>query len=233
MVSKRRYIQLSHPPMPAALCSVLNLPEPRLDWRARFGDGQGKANQTATTTMFNHHGTHIDAPLHVFADGKAIDSFRPEQFIFDQVGIVHCHEPVRPIQVSDFADSLDLLHPSARRIELLLIKTGWEWKRDADPEAYVRHGPGFAAEAAHELRRRFPSLRAIGFDMFGVEHIASGRAEGWPVHKAFLSDPPLLVVEDMRLAEVEQCMSVRVFALPLMMPAEAMPVNVVAEIILE
>lgn len=224
---RREYLPLSHPPFASRVSAALGLPEPALDWRARFGDGQGKDNQTSSTRIFNHHGTHIDAPLHVFPDGRAVDAFPIEHFVFDRVVVASCPEPAEAVAFRDIAG----LERADDDCELLVVKTGLGARRHGDPEGYAMDCPGFAAEAADALRRRFPRLRALGFDMFGVERVASGRARGWPVHKAFLKDPPLLLIEDMLLDGIEAGAALRVVALPLLIPAEAAPATVLAELL--
>lgn len=223
--ASRRWFTLSHPPAGSPLPAILGLPEPEQHWRARFGDGQGKANQTAFSRAFNHHGTHIDAPLHLFAGGRSIADFAPAYFIFEKVGIALCpKQDGEEISGDELTDVV-----SQRDCELLLVKTGFERHRAAEPRRYVEASPGFAAGTADRLRRFFPALRAVGFDLFSVENVVSGRAGGFPAHKAFLRDPPLLPIEDMRLADIRIDDRLRVFAIPLLLPTEAMPVTVLAE----
>ena len=69
---------------------VLNLPGLEIIWRAKFGDGQNKSNQTSSIKIFSHHGTHIDAPSHVYEDALSLDDFSVEDFIFESPLIIKC-----------------------------------------------------------------------------------------------------------------------------------------------
>ena len=38
-------------------------------------------------SLGSHTGTHVDAPAHVFADGRTLDDYPPERFVFDAVRV--------------------------------------------------------------------------------------------------------------------------------------------------
>ena len=72
-----------------------------------------------------HSGTHVDAPSHVVADGRTLDSYPLETFSFDAT-LVDCRglAPREPIRVDHLPD------PGPG--DLLVVHTGWDdhWGTD-------------------------------------------------------------------------------------------------------
>jgi len=208
---------------------VLGLLKPKLTWRARFGDGQGKSNQTSNIELSAHNGTHIDVPFHVLPDGKTITDYDISDFVFDKVQIIDCpkgdNEKINKEDLQIYAEDL-------KNCDLLLIYTGFSKYRSSDVERYVKKSPGFSVEGAQYIVENFPNIRCIGVDSMGAENIMEGRKTSWPVHKKLLSsNPHYFHVEDMNIAPVVGKIIKRVYIAPLRMSGlEASPVTVIAEV---
>ena len=208
--------------------NVLGISSPQIIWRAKFGDGQSKANQTSSLKVFNHYGTHIDTPLHLFPDGKVVADYDISDFVFERVVLLNCRkEDFEKIERNDLEPSQSILEQA----ELLLIYTGFSEYRFTDTERYVKHAPGFSEEGAQYIVDHFPTIRCIGIDFMSIENIPAGREVAWPVHKIFLgSQANFLLIEGMNLAPVAGKTVTRVIVAPLRINAEASPATVIAEI---
>lgn len=176
----------------------------------------------------NHAGTHIDFPLHFVNNGKSVHDYLPDFFSFKHVALLD----VTNIGLGAFIspDLLDI-HPAPESSELLLLKTGFGVYRGTD--LYWQQSPVFQPELASYLRRRYPALRAVGFDTISVSSWTD-RTRGREAHRAFLGgDPPILLIEDMNLGDIEPDMFFEgVTVAPLLVKnADASPCTVIAEVI--
>lgn len=174
----------------------------------------------------NHIGTHIDSPFHFSVNGKTIDSFEASFWIFTNVFLIDLPTPESVvIEKDEWAEKIPL------DCELLLIKTGFESRRNSD--AYWAHNPGLAPALGLWLREFRPKMRIIGFDFISItsyDHRPLGRV----AHHAFLHENhagnPILAIEDMHLSELKTSPS-RVFVSPLrILNSDGSPVTVMAEI---
>jgi len=176
----------------------------------------------------NHVGTHIDCPRHFSKNGKTLDNFSAQFWIFHSV----CLLDISPIDFNERINKQTLTIESIDpRVELLLIKTGFcELRNDA---RYWNSNPAFSYDLADALRQHCPHLRVIGFDTISLSSW-SDRTMGRIAHRAFLDhDCPILVLEDMDLMQVgSDTVFLQVIVSPLLvMHADASPCNVMAEIV--
>ena len=144
----------------------------------------------------NHIGTHVDVPFHFDLEGKKILDFSPEEWVFHNVVLIDV-----PCDGPRLIDSADLeIVSSSSDIDLLLIRTGYENYRLE--KKYWNENPGLAPSLPNYLRKRFPSLRCIGFDFISVTSFQF-RESGKKSHIEFLRPPegqtPILAIEDMSL----------------------------------
>ena len=85
----------------------------------------------------SHTGTHVDAPRHTEADGRAIDEFPVSRFVRDAVRVdLRDHSPREPIRPADLP-TVDA--------EAVVIRTGWD-RHWGDP-TYLDH-PYLTPDAA-------------------------------------------------------------------------------------
>ncbi|MDW8215647.1 MAG: cyclase family protein [Roseiflexaceae bacterium] len=176
------------------------------DPEVRIVAGGAPPWRVSTLHLGSHSGTHVDAPLHYFADGRGIGAFPLERFI----------APGMVVDARGYADDAPIdaevltgydLHPGM----IVVIRTGWEafWQ-DA---RYFRH-PCLSADLARALVERRISLVAV--DALNVDSTMSG---GEAVH-AILLGADVLIAENLCNLDTLQCGQTYMFAiLPLALDA--------------
>jgi len=164
---------------------------------------QGDACNTATISLPNHLGSHVDAPRHFIAEGRSITDYAPEDWMFQ-----------RPLLADLPAGDSELL--TARRLEsaladvpdgipiektdLLLIRTGFG--RYRGEKRFWEAGPGLSHESAVWICRRFPCLTAVGVDAISIS-CRQHRAEGRRAHRTLLGNG-LRIFEDLALNNLKE-----------------------------
>lgn len=155
-------------------------------------------NGDSCNTMFwsfpNHAGTHVDAPLHFKESGVSISGLRPSDLIFNKINLIK----IRGIGPGYMIGIDDL--KGVRDCDLLLISTGSERHRNKD--IYWKDSIALSPELAPWLKKRCPSLRAIGIDTISISNL-NRRELGRKAHKAFLGRD-ILLIEDMKLGGLEK-----------------------------
>ncbi|MGA1597659.1 MAG: cyclase family protein [bacterium] len=192
-----------------------------------------------TDLLFGAHtGTHIDAPLHFDPEGAPLESFPPEFWICEHPWLIE--QEATPGEIIGLERWLSALERVPEDTDLLLVKTGFEQHR-AEPGAsstYIFQNPGFAPEVGLWLRTH-RKLRMIGFDFISLTSYTD-RPLGRIAHRAFLAQnpegasgplaDPILIVEDMHLADLT-AVPKRVIVAPLRYTsADGAPVTVLAEL---
>jgi kynurenine formamidase len=162
-----------------------------------------------TLTLASHTGSHLDAPLHKIAGGKAIDEIPLERFV-GRAWIAN----LRPIEPQGWItkERLAAALPSDLPPDsIVLMATGWGDRRERS-DLWLYQSPRLAPEAAEWLVSR--QIRGLGVDHWGIG--------GWnpendaKVHTILLSRE-IWIVEELRLpAELlELPMPQRFMALPI------------------
>lgn len=176
----------------------------------------------------NHTGTHVDAPNHFSAEGATVDSYAPSFWIFNRVCLV---EPLLEEEQAVIDEGMVIPRIQGDP-ELLLIKTGFCYKRDED--IYIEDYPGLSPGLGLALRERCPTLRAVGVDLVSISSWRN-RNLGREAHRVFL-DPdrgnPLALIEDMDLSRVNRNTDfIEIIALPLRVEgADGAPCSIAAEV---
>ncbi len=171
----------------------------------------GKYNSYAVR-MFNHCGTHVDAPQHVYDEGPALCEFALEDFMFARPCLV-------PIPMEDTGligrEHLTAVLAAGGEWDLVIIRTGFGVHREDDPDRYATRNPGLSADGAHWLVENLPRLRAVGVDTISVT-AGGSLEEGWRAHRILLNpeNRRRLVIEDMWLPDDLPPLR-RVWAIPL------------------
>ena len=176
------------------------------------------ANTTKLTTS-THAGTHVDVPKHFFQEGGDLLSFPPAFWLFRCVFMIEHH-----VQGDGSVLGLDVLEEKLLTVppesDMILIRTEWERHRtdrlEADPQRYARAGPGLAGEVGEWLRAH-TAVRAVGFDFISLSSFMH-RDIGRVAHRSFLEPAaPIVIVEDMRLSELDSAPK-WVLVAPLLIP---------------
>jgi arylformamidase len=156
-----------------------------------------------------HAGTHVDVPYHFINDGKSIDKFLPEEWIFSSITVIHID--VLPDQVIQPED-LNIDHHVSPETEMILVRTGFEKFREK--KTYWSDNPILGVEAADQIIALFSNLRAIGLDSISFSNPKFSKI-GKKVHRKFLSNN-ILLFEDLSLKALDPKDNLnKVIALPL------------------
>jgi len=158
-----------------------------------------KYNQETSLQISSHFGTHIDFPAHFYPGGKKGEDYPFHYFLFHTVALVDFNllSSERMVDASLLDDSFD------SDVEMILFKTHFCEIRDQD--RYWKASPEVSSDLADFLRKRFPKLRMVGFDLISVTSLHN-KQEGRQAHLKFLDDSEgreILLVEDMNLNGVD------------------------------
>ncbi len=145
-----------------------------------------EANVTKITTTA-HVGTHIDAPLHLVANGMDVASVPLEKLI-GQAKVVHVRNP-REISMDDIRD-LDIA--AGDRILFRTKNSEAEWEHLPFIEDYVY----LSTEAAQYLAEK-------KVNCVGVDYLSLGNKENDPeVHRLMLCSN-IIIIEGLKLKDIE------------------------------
>ncbi len=151
---------------------------------SRMADGDEVNLAKIVTT--NHAGTHLDAPLHMLADGRSLDDYPIDRFRL----------PVEVIEVPSGKSKIDLDaiagHSFAEGEGALFKTSNSELPRDRFCEDYV----SMKKEAAEVLAAA--NIGLVGVDYLSVDAFGDS---GFPAHRALLG-AGVLILEDVDLREV-------------------------------
>lgn len=159
-----------------------------------------------------HMGTHIDAPLHMVAEGKALDHIPIEQFVGRG-----CY-----ISVESGFDLEAVRQADIREGDIVLFHTGII-SRYHEPD-YYKNYPEIPAEIAKYLVEK--KVKMVGMDMSGPDHPPH------KIHKIFLS-AGVLIIENLTNLDKLAGKEFSVYALPIKLDLDGAPARVIAQIINE
>lgn len=174
--------------------------------------------------MTNHFGTHIDYPNHFFQDGKLSHDYSPADLLFSQVSFQHIVLKAGELLSISHMEKIDI-HDD---VDFIIVKTDFEKYRSED--TYWKENPGLSPELADFLKKKFPNLKGIGFDFISASSFVH-RETGREAHKRFLGEKngqPLLIVEDMKLAELTRAPQTLIIAPLLVRNVDGIQVTVLA-----
>jgi len=155
---------------------------------------RGDSSNVSVFTMENHLSTHVDCPAHFFTNGTRVATYTADAWFFGKPHVVYVAACENQLIGKDDLGRIP------EDCDLVLIKTGFQRYRGHDN--YSCANPGLEPGVGDFLRRRHPSLRALGLDLISVSSY-SNRELGRITHRTFL-DPdgvgsPILIIEDMDL----------------------------------
>lgn len=195
MNSPPKYKILSYP-INAATPMYGNAPEVSIKPYSEIS--KGDTSNSYIISLYNHAGTHIDAPKHFVDNGRSISDYSLDELIFKNPIIVDCpKDAVSLITPDDIHNVSHLLQNS----DCLLLHTGFG--RVRAEEKYRTHNPGIAPETILWIRKEYPGIRCIGIDSISISSFQH-REEGREAHKAAFIEleglgKPLLLIEDVKL----------------------------------
>lgn len=175
--------------------TLIDLSHPLLDGQAGYpGDPElsiqpfdtiaGSGYNTSRISLSSHHGTHCDAPYHVFDDGWTLDTIPLDRFYGPAALVDLAPASMLP---AGTAITVEMLRPFEAKFQpgaRVLYRTGWD-RLYPQPE-YSREHPSLTLEAAQWIAKRRIGL--LGMD-------AAGPSVDWrPVHHVLLEQGAEIVL---------------------------------------
>jgi kynurenine formamidase len=120
----------------------------------------GVMSQRIVTVM--HHGTHVNAPLHLVPGGVGVGELPLDLFFGDGVVLDVPKGEWELIEPADLEGAGDVL-PG----DIVIVNTGWHHGY-SDSIEYFGHGPGLSADAAQWLIEH--GVKLVGIDTATVDH---------------------------------------------------------------
>lgn len=203
--------------------------EPTLSLETCTNTDKGDVYNSSKIHLFNHFGSHFDAPRHFNPNGVTITELPLSQFIYEKPLLLDI-----PKQSGQMIEPADLRpHLSAiQQADVLLIRTGFEQLRKENPSEYAHNGGAVSIQCAEFLIENAANLKAIGFDFISLASPAHPE-HGVKAHQIMLgmySPNFICIIEDLTLADVNKTTLKRIFALPLRVKGvDSAQVTVLAE----
>ena len=154
-----------------------------------------------------HSGTHVDAPVHIVADGKSIEEIPLESFIGPGAVISVKKRGGEEVTAKELTDSGVPVHEG----DILMLFTGWDEKFES-PD-YNLH-PYLSRDAAEWIVEK--KVKIFGIDCITVDLPTPMRQKGFdfPVHKILLGNDVLIAENVTNLGKIVGKKS-KIFAFPL------------------
>lgn len=190
----------------------------------------GKVIRETKLHIDSHTGTHIDYPAHFTENGRFGNDYPADYLISDRVAFADADltESSRPQLTAEHILNADV----PADCEILLVKTGFCSFRDE--ERYWKSSPVVHPELPFFLKSRFPSLKAVCFDIISVTSQLD-KDSGSECHMNFLSDmhgEPILIVEDVNMDLINSKVQIKnISIVPLLFDKmDGAPCTIIAEI---
>ena len=137
-------------------------------------------------TMFSHTGTHMDAPAHIFKDGKTLDAY-DAQYLTGRGLVVDCSgksegEVIVPEDLEPYINKIE-------KADYVLFNTGWTrfWGQDS----YYGKFPCLHMDTVKLLIKK--NIRGIGLDVISLDPMEDTNLNN---HKEALGKG-LLIIENL------------------------------------
>jgi len=171
-----------------------------------------------------HAGTHVDAPVHIFDNGKSIEEIPLEDFVGPGAVIPVKKRGGEEVTARDLEDS----GVPVSRGDILMLFTGWDEKFES-PDYNIH--PYLSIDAAEWIVGK--GVKLLGIDCITVDLPTPMRQKGFefPVHRILLGNGVLIAENVANLGEVAG-KKIRILALPLKVKgSDAGHARIVAEIL--
>jgi kynurenine formamidase len=134
-------------------------------FRAATHATHGVLTQRIVTAM--HHGTHLNAPIHLAQGGSGVGELPLETFFGTGVVLDVPKSEWEYVEPDDLEAAQDAAGHTIQPGDIVVINTGWH-RNFADDMYYFCHGPGLSESAAQYLKDKQAKLVAI--DTAAIDH---------------------------------------------------------------
>lgn len=177
----------------------------------------------------NHFGTHYDAPKHFNPNGLSINELPMEYFVFKKILLLDI--PKKPCE-GITVEELKTYEDEIKKVDLLLIRTGFDKVRKESPETYQMKGPFLTPETCLYMVNTFENLKTVGFDFLAIGSPCNNLAGS--AHQnllGFNTEKFITAIEDMDLEILGNKRIISITAAPLrIVGVDSSQVSVIAEI---
>jgi arylformamidase len=184
----------------------------------------GHSCNTVRITMVNHVGTHLDYPSHFCETGKNSSDYSINDLTFKNNIFLYISKGVGGRLGA--ADIFGLGLEKDSTVQCVMIKTDSEKTRET-PQ-YVFSSPIFGVDFFEAIFAAFPNTKIIGIDAISISSQLD-REEGRRAHRFLLCEKGILILEDMKLADLQGNPSEIIIAPLLLSDCDGAPVTVLAK----
>lgn len=195
------------------------------DWSTANGS-------VARFSVFDHIGTHMDAPIHTNEDGASLEGVDITRLIGDAV-VLDLYRG--DVDYGYTADDLEQATPTIEPGDIVLIHSGYRAVASRQERIKMTY---LTVEAAQWLVDR--GVKAVGCEPAGIEHLPDGyfvhrwyakdthNPPSWPAHRILLGND-VYIIEGLTNLERLRGRRVRFAAMPLLLPGlTGCPVRAIA-----
>lgn len=138
-------------------------------------------------TLFSHSGTHMDAPVHLFAHRATLDSLPIEQFIGKGL-VIDCSDLKRGQRIT--MNYIERMREKADQADFILFHTGWDkfW----GSSSYFGEYPYISEEVADYLIHS--NKKGVGLDVMGLDPIAD---QNLSIHRKLFAKTDIVIIENL------------------------------------
>jgi kynurenine formamidase len=142
--------------------------------------------------MFSHTGTHMDSPMHLFADGISLDLMSAEHFV-GQGLVIDCSDLKEGQKIT--MKHINSVREKSDQAEFILFHTSWDkhWGTDL----YFGNYPYMTEEVADYLIQS--KKKGVGLDVIGLDPISDGKLS---LHRKVLSNNMVIIENLKNLSEI-------------------------------
>lgn len=188
---------------------------PSVDFTPFESMEKGDLANTGIIHLFNHYGTHMDAPYHFVKEGLKLAQVPFERFVFEQPLLLDVQ--MKPEQMI-VPEDLKPYTQQIARCDLLMLRTGMAEIRSSKPEIYSAHGPAVSSMCARWLMDNYPNIKAVALDFVSLASYAHPE-DGQAAHRILLGQEHehyILILEDVNLKKLNPDKLGKVYAIPLL-----------------
>jgi len=222
-----RFVKLSHDlDVNSPVHVALRIPEITQNKYVSLGDGYN----SFILTFENHSGTHVDAPGHFLEEGKVISDYSLDELIFKNPSILDI-----PKNMNELIGLQDVIGEDFNGVDCVIFRTGFEKFHDLDTKKYLLENPGISPDVIYWIRKKFPEVRCVGMDCISISSYKyPDLGEKAHINAFKISEElgePLLLIEDMKLSDIENELLNEVMVIPWQIKGiDSAPCTVIAKI---
>jgi arylformamidase len=155
--------------------------------------------QVTSAHLSLHTGSHVDSPLHCFADGGTTEAIELER-VCGQGVLIDLGDLEPSTEIT--AAMLEEHHAGPLEDRIAILRSGWTDRAWGDFPRFFVESPYLTVEAAEWLASRRP--KAVCFDFFEeyAARLPEFTSEDFRVHRTLLGAGVLLIEQATRLGEL-------------------------------